>query len=644
MKDLPKNTNAMRLPSLDGVVLHEASQFKSLAARLDAALTAQPMSTVELNELGNRFFLGQSYEAARICFERASADERAMGALINLARCDIQLGHLDEAEVQARQLLAKSPMLVPGWQLLSEVLMSKRQFPAAVQALRKAAAIAPMHAMVQAQLGRACDQVGDVEAARVAYGHAVALNPNDARSLASLLYHKRNQCDWHKLDSLSERLRQFVKKGTAGAMPFEFLAEGATAAEELACARAAAPVIENAGQAGAMPSQPRSRGPLRVGFLSWGFGKHPVTALTMQLFELLRERNVEVHLFATSSGGDASPERRRLRAAAKQWHEVAGLTPTAMADCVRKAGIEIFFEMDGYCNHQRPSVSALRPAPIQVNWLGYPGTFGADYMDYVIADPFVLPYALHASFAEKVVYLPRCYLSTDTTRIVVNPPARAACGLPETPAVVYACFNATFKLNPRSFARMMRILAAVPGSVLWLLNGKGGGMERLRASAQTMGVASDRLIFLQRLPNAAYLARYRHADLFLDTENYGAHTTASDALWAGCPVLTRPGETFATRVAGSLNHYLGMLEMNVCTDDEFVAMAVRYGREPQYRMDLRAKLERQHKHAGLFDMQSYAKDFASLLTRMAEHHRAGGRPHAFQQSGSLEEQGYEVLP
>jgi len=276
-----------------------------------------------------------------------------------------------------------------------------------------------------------------------------------------------------------------------------------------------------------------------------------------------------------------------------------------------------------------PQVAPYRAAPIQANWVGYPGTIGGGFTDYLIADRFVLPESLGPHFSEKVVYLDRCYLCIDPTRAIGKPPSRELCGLPPSPAVVYACVNASYKLNPHSFARMMRVLRDVPGSVLWLLSGPGRADERLREAAQFMGVDPGRLIFMKMLSHLRYMARYQHVDLFLDTEHYNAHTTASDALWAGCPVLTRPGETFATRVAGSLNHHLGMDDMNVCTDDDFVALAIRFGLDAEYRAAMRERLALQKRRSGLFDVAGYARDLVAMLMRLSAHHRAGGVPSNF---------------
>jgi predicted O-linked N-acetylglucosamine transferase (SPINDLY family) len=412
--------------------------------------------------------------------------------------------------------------------------------------------------------------------------------------------------------------------------PFDLLAEPATAAQQARCAQRQAEQIKRTAARqplARIPLVPSSTGRLKVGFLSHGFGHHPTSILTSALFEQWRDSKLEVHLFSTRDDGKQA-SRQRLVAAAHAFHDLPGVPQRDVAQRIQAENIEILVDLDGYTRVRLPEVFAYRPAPVQVSWLAYPGTTGADYMDYVIADRFVLPAWLQPHFTEKAVYLPRCYQSSDPTRVVDVPPSREACGLPAT-GMVYACFNASFKLNPRSVRRMLQVLADVPGSVLWLLAPGGGGEGRLRTEARRMGVAPSRLVFMKKQPHLAYLARYRHVDLFLDTEDYNAHTVASDALWAGCPVLTRPGETFASRVAGSLNHHLGLPEMNVADDAAFVATAIRYGCDDAYRATIKAILSRQRTQSGLFDIRGFAHDFEDLLWRMARHRRAGGLPATF---------------
>lgn len=608
-----------------------SSSPEVLAERLQAAMHPSHMGVVELNELGRHLFQAGAVGHAYECYALAAQDPRALGARVNLGRCDIRLGRSEVAEARARALLAEKPEFVPAWQLLSDALLVQRRLGDAADALRMAAQLAPGLGVLYQQLGEICEQMGDIEGAVAAYERAVALDARDIRSLRGLIFGKRSICDWHGLDALSARYKASLIDGSREVSPFEFLAEGAAAGQELLCAqmraeRMAAVAACNPIEMGGGVATTHDR--LRVGFVSHGFGAHPTAILTVAFFEHLQTSVLEVHLFSTRPNAKGRLWQR-LTVAAHKFHDVPELSPGDIAKRVRNEGIDILVDLDGYTRARVPVVFAYQPAPVQVSWLAYPGTTGAPFMDYVIADRFVLPVSMQPHFSEKVAYLPRCYQCSDTTRVVGDPPSREAYGLPKENAVIYACLNASFKLNQRSFERMMRVLAAVPGSVLWLLKGCGRADDRLRQAAKDSGVDSSRLIFMDKLAHAAYLARYRHADLFLDTEHYNAHTVASDALWAGCPVLTRPGETFATRVAGSLNHHLGMDELNVDSDEAFVTLAVRYGLDVAYRTAVREKLARQIRQSGLFDIRAYAQDFKALLMRMAVHHRAGGIPDNF---------------
>ena len=384
-----------------------------------------------------------------------------------------------------------------------------------------------------------------------------------------------------------------------------------------------------ASTSGVPPPPVREDEPLRLGFLSNGFGAHPTGLLTVALFEQLRAQpQLQVHLFALNSD-DGSSIRERLQAAAEQLHDVSGQSHAAIAQRIRNAGIDLLFDLRGWGGGGTPEVLAMRPAPLQLNWLAYPGTSGAPWIDYVVADDFVLPPALESGFSEKVLRLQRAFQPSDNTRPVLPPPSRSDCGLPET-GVVFCCFNNSYKLNPRSVARAFSVLRAVPGSVLWLLSGPGRADERLREAANAAGVDGSRLVFMRKQPHAEYLARLRLADLFLDTNPYNAHTTASDALWAGCPVLTVPGATFASRVAGSLNHHLGLDAMNVDGDEAFVRHAVGLATTPGALSALRSELASRRDASPLFDMPGFAADFSALLRRMAERHRTGLPPAALE--------------
>lgn len=551
---------------------------------------------------------------ARAAVQRAPLDPLAW---IMLAEAELDAGDARLGEAAARRALALRPGHPEALARLGRAYAMQGRREEAADALRRASAHVPHHPGIAVWLGHALEDVGAYEEAAEAYARAHAAAPDEPMIAGYLLHLRRKLCDWRDLDRLSQQVRSAVRSGRAAVEPFAFLSETGTAREQLQCARLrAASLLRTVSPLPPAPHAPGAR--LRVGFLSNGFGAHPTGLLTVAMFEALRAAEpFEVHLFALNTD-DHGLVRRRLRAAAHGFHEVAGLPHRAVAQRIRDQRIDVLFDLRGWGGGGAPEVLAMRPASVQVNWLAYPGTSGAPWIDHVLADAFVLPPSLEVHFSERVVRLPRCFQPSDTARVVPEAMDRAAYGLPAS-GVVYCCFNNSYKLNPHSVGRALRVLREVPGSVLWLLSGPGHADRRLRDFAAAQGVDPARLVFMPKQPHAEYLARLRLADLFLDTEPYNAHTTAADAIWAGCPVLTRPGETFAARVAGSLNHHLGMRSLNTDTDDAFVATAVRLGHDPAARAALRATLADRKRLSGLFDMRAFASDFA-----LAVHAMSGG--------------------
>ncbi|UNK49136.1 UDP-N-acetylglucosamine-peptide N-acetylglucosaminyltransferase [Lysobacter sp. S4-A87] len=541
-------------------------------------------------------------------------------AWILLAEHELDRGDAAAGAMAAQRALALRPGHPEALARLGRAQWMQGQRGEAVASLRAAAANAPDHPGIAVWLGHALEDAGEAEAASQAYARAHALAPDEPQLAAYLLAWRRKLCDWRDLDALARQVRDAVNNGSASVEPFAFLSEDASALEQLRCARLRAGVVAAAVRT-MPPPEAAAAGPIRVGFLSNGFGAHPTGLLTAAMFERLKaQTDMEIHLFALNDD-DGSPIRQRLQAAAHTLHDVSMRAHAQVATAIRAAGIDVLFDLRGWGGGGAPEVLAMRPAPVQVNWLAYPGTSGAPWIDHVLADRFVLPETMAHAFSENVVWLPRCFQPSDTTRALLPPPSRAQCGLPERgtdgEGVVFCCFNNSYKLNPRSVTRALAVLRDAPGSVLWLLSGPGHADARLGDVARMQGVDPARLVFMPKQPHAEYMARLQHADLFLDTEPYNAHTTASDALWAGCPVLTRPGETFAARVAGSLNHHLGMMDMNVADDAAFVARAVALGRDPRALDALKDELALRRSESGLFDMGGFARDFADAVRAMA---------------------------
>ncbi|KHL54455.1 tetratricopeptide repeat protein [Xanthomonas cannabis] len=536
-------------------------------------------------------------------------------AWLMLADAELGMGNSTAGEVAVQRALAMHPGHPEAIARLGRVRWAQQRHADAATLLQQASDLVPQHPGIALWHGHALEDAGQPEQAADAYARAHQLLPDEPYITAQLLNWRRRLCNWRELEPLAAHVRAAVARGEAAVEPFAFLSEDASAAEQLACARTRAQAI--ASSLRPLPAVTvRSRGALRLGFVSNGFGAHPTGLLTVALFEALQRRqpDMQVHLFAASHD-DGSEIRARL-AQATRLHDVTAMGHLATAQHIRDQGIDLLFDLRGWGGGGRPEVFALRPAPVQINWLAYPGTSGAPWMDHVLGDAFALPPPLEPFYSEQVLRLPRVFQPSDTSRTVAQPPPRAECGLPER-GVVLCCFNNSYKLTPRSMARMLAVLRAVPGSVLWLLSGPGRADARLRAVAQAQGVDPQRLVFMPKLPHPQYLARYRHADLFLDTHPYNAHTTASDALWAGCPVLTTPGKTFAARVAGSLNQHLGLDEMNVADDAAFVAKAIELASDADALRGVRVRLAEQRLRSGVFDMDGFADDLAALLRDIA---------------------------
>jgi predicted O-linked N-acetylglucosamine transferase (SPINDLY family) len=362
---------------------------------------------------------------------------------------------------------------------------------------------------------------------------------------------------------------------------------------------------------------------LRIGYLSSDLRNHAIGYLMAELFELHDSGAVE--LFAYYCGPEMEdPLQQRIRASVDHWVPLQTLTDAEVARRIADDGIQILVDVNGYTKDARTKAVALRPAPVIVNWLGYPGSMASPYHHYVIADDWIVPPDSEIYYSETVRRLP-CYQPNDRKRVVAATPTREEAGLPEG-AMVYCCFNGTHKIARFTFERWLTILGRVPGSVLWLLSADPVTEQRLRDYAQARGIAADRLIFAPKKANPEHLARYPLADLFLDTAPYGAHTTASDALWMGVPILTMSGRSFASRVCGSLVRAAGLPDLDCASPSEFVDRAVAMGRDRSIAQSYRERLAKGRDACVLFDTPMLTRELEELYRGMWDDFRAGRLP------------------
>jgi predicted O-linked N-acetylglucosamine transferase (SPINDLY family) len=308
--------------------------------------------------------------------------------------------------------------------------------------------------------------------------------------------------------------------------------------------------------------------------------------------------------------------RQRLLKSFDQFIEVGRKSDIEVAKLSRDLNINIAVDLKGFTQDARTGIFSYRAAPIQVNYLGYPGTIGIDYIDYIVADKTVIPLESQSSYTEKVIYLPNSYQVNDRKRLISDRQfTKQELGLPED-GFVFCCFNNNFKILPTTFASWMRILRAVEGSVLWLLQDNVWAADNLKKEAEKEGITADRLVFAERLPLSEHLARHRQADLFLDTFPYNAHTTTSDALWSGLPLLTLMGESFASRVAASLLNAVGLPELITSTQEEYEALAIGLAKNPQMLSGIKLKLDNNRLSSPLFDTPLFAKNLEDAYTKM----------------------------
>ncbi len=472
----------------------------------------------------------------------------------------------------------------------------------------------PDYVQAHANLGLALQELGRFEEAAVRYGEAFRLKPDHSEAIAQQLYCLRQICDWRETGRLEPELLKQKDKFS----PFLTLIIDSSGERQLAAARNWC--ARQHGAIKPLPEQARPKGPrIRLGYLSADFCNHAVAQLVVELIE--RHDRTRVEVIGYSYGPeDGSALRQRLKDGFDRFEDIRTLPDIEAARLIQREGIDILIDLTGYTAKGRTGILAYRPAPVQVNFLGYPGTLGAEFIDYIIADPICIPPGDESFFREKVVRL-ECYQPNDGKReIAEQTPSRAECGLPEQ-GMVFCCFNGSVKITPPVFAVWMRLLAQKPGSVLWLLDANAAAKENLRREASAAGIAPERLIFAPRLPPAQHLARHRLADLFLDTLPYNAHTTASDALWTGLPVLTCRGETFPGRVAASLLTAVGMEELITSSLPEYEALALALAADPARLAGLKAKLAANRSAAPLFDTARFARGIEAAYEQMMKSRR-----------------------
>ncbi len=543
-----------------------------------------------------------------------------------------------EAETCYRTALGLQPNYLDAFLNLGAVLQEQKKLDEAITCYRSALELKPALADGYFKLGGALGAQGKIIDAVACYRRAWELKPNHLPAMAAQVRGLQDLCSWDELADLSQRILKVVdedvNKMDLPLPPFFLLSlpVPTTSEQQFRCARTFANSLLTVGKAKApnfcikRASERNSK--LTIGYLSADFRSH---AVGLSIAEMLEKHDrAQFTILGYSFGpDDGSETRRRLVKAFDCFEDITDASFEEVADQIAVDGVDILVDLMGYTQHARPQILARRPAPVQVNYLGYPGTMGADFIDYILVDDYVVPADHQAFYTEKLVHLPGCYLASDSQRqMAARVPFRVECKLPED-GFVFCSFNNSNKITPKIFEVWMELLKAVPGSVLWLFEGNRYATANLRREAETRNVSAERLVFAPYLSLPEHLARHQLADLFLDTFPYNAHSTASDALWVGCPVLTMSGKTFASRVAGSLLQTLALPELITTTIDDYRAMALRIAQDFKLLADLKSRLDANRKSSPLFDGAHFARNLEQAYTTIQAIYSAGEKPRSF---------------
>lgn len=600
--------------------------FANAAGICARILKTAPDQPQALHLLGIAAFQqGRPAEAVQFLRRSVRADPHFAVASNDLGNMLAQQGMLAEAAASYRHAIAAAPEFAEAHNNLGNLSQMIGALEDAVACYRTAVSLRPAYAEAFRNLGSALRRLSRPDEAVTALRAALAINPGFAAALALLVHQVKEIGDWSQLDDLTAQLIAIVEAGSAAVNPFVFLTLDTTPRQQYLCARRWA---EQIGPVANRPAAVRGGNRITIGYLSADFQEHATAHLIAELFQLHDRRRFRVAGYSYGRD-DGSSARRRLRESFDEFHDLVDCSHAESAARIREGSVDILVDLKGYTTDARPEILALRPAPLQVSYLGYPGTMGTAAVDYILVDALVAPATEQPYFTERFVHLPDCYQVNDRRRAIAPAPARQACGLPEA-AFVFCCLSSAYKITPPIFDVWMRLLARVPESVLWLLEPNPSAIANLRREAESrLAGGASRLLFAPSLPNPEHLARLAIADLFLDTLPCNAHTLASDALWAGCPVITCRGRAFAGRVAGSLLVAIGLPELVVHSLADYETLALGLALDRERLRAVRARLQQNRLRTPLFDSVRFTRHLESAYETMWRTHLAGASPRPF---------------
>jgi len=614
------NPNYYEAWSNKGVALKNLKRFIEASEACDKALDLQPDYVEAHNNKGLIFSELNRYGDAIAHYDKALSlkPDYAEGwsnkglTLHVLNRYGDAIAHYDKA-------LSLKPDYAEGWSNKGNTLHELKRYGDAIAHYDKALSLKPDYAEGWSNKAVTLNELKRYDEAITHYDKALSLKSDIDWVYGDLLHTKMKMCNWTGLADSLEEVSKKVMANEKVSQPFLLLALNDDAILHKKSSEINAqysyqcdPVLSP------IPKRPKQE-KIRIGYFSADFKNHPVAFLIAELIEIHDRSQFEIYAFSLAMTTDEM--RGRLNGAFDYFIHVEGMSDFAIAQRARDLTIDIAVDLKGFTQDSRSGIFSYRAAPIQVNYLGYPGTMGADYIDYIVADKTLIPLESQSCYLEKVIYLPDSYQVNDRKRTISDRAfTRQELGLPEN-GFIFCCFNNNFKILPATFASWMRILKAVEGSALWLFQDNPWVVDNLKKEALNHGIDPGRLIFAERMPLSEHLARHQQADLFLDTAPYNAHTTASDALWTGLPVLTLMGRSFASRVAASLLNAIGLPELITNTQEEYEALAIELAMNPKKLEIIKLKLANNRLTAPLFDTPLFTKNLEAAYIKMYERYQ-----------------------
>jgi predicted O-linked N-acetylglucosamine transferase (SPINDLY family) len=624
------------------------------------ALNLQPNNPKYIYNLANTYYDQRDFVRASNLFKRCLAIENRIpeahnnlsACLISLKDFTVALSHAnlaielkpDYAEAWSNRGIAlnelkrheealasyeKSIELKPdyaeAWSDRGNVLNTLKRHEEALASYEKSIELKPDLAEAWRNRGNALNDLKRYEESMASYKRAIELKPEIDFLLGDLIHAQMKICDWAKLEQQLLGLKAKLLDGNKVITPFAILGLFDNPELQKRCAEIyAKDRLSLASRLGVIAQMPR-RDKIRIGYFSMDFREHPVSHLIAELFELHDRSKFEIYIFSFGSNIRNSV-RQRVEKAVDKFLDVKNLTDFDIARLSRQHEIDIAIDLGGHTQDSRPQIFAERVAPIQINYLGYPGTWGSDYMDYFIGDKVTMSHENREHFSEKIVFLPNSFQVNPSHRpIATNKLSRQLHGIPEG-SFVFCCFNNSWKITPKVYGLWIQILKKVQNSVLWLYAGNPSVEKNLKLAAAKQGISADRIIFAKQVQRDAYFAQFQHADLFLDTLPYNAGTTASDALWAGLPLLTQIGKSFASRMAASLLTNIGIPELITHNKEEYYSLAIELALDQEKLVAIKAKLTQNRLTTPLFNADLFARHIESAYKAAYDRYHAGLPP------------------